>query len=59
MELTFRRPLNDDGVQRFVPEISDDDSIESDWGWIKLKGLKRKKRECVKARTSSFHNLVE
>jgi hypothetical protein len=28
MELTFRRPLNDDGVQRFVAETSDDDSVD-------------------------------
>lgn len=27
MELTFRRPLNDDGVQRFVAEIVDDVSV--------------------------------
>ena len=28
MELTFRRPLNDEGVQRFEAERSDDDSVD-------------------------------
>lgn len=33
MELTFRRPLNDDGVQRLVVETSDDDS-DDEWSLV-------------------------